>query len=184
MTNLTKMVIDYKKNKDNNLLENILKTINKDINKRVEIIYKKLKYYQIEKDDIRQELYIKILNIIENYDTKCPFENYLFYSLKFWKPKLKKDDIINFESLYKIDETTGEELEIEIEDKKSNKTISNFTLEAIFKECQNELEIKICKTYLENPKITEEELAEKLGTYQKNISRVINRLRKRLKKFV
>ena len=113
MAKLTNLVKEYRRTKNNKILEDILILIKKDIAKRVELIYKKLKYYQIDKKDIEQELYIKIL-----------------------------------------------------------------------KECKTDIEKKICISYLENPKITEEELAQKLGTYQKHISRIINGLRKRLKKFV
>jgi len=184
MAKLTNLVKEYRRTKNNKILEDILILIKKDIAKRVELIYKKLKYYQIDKKDIEQELYIKILKTIKNYNEKLPFENYLFYSLKLWQPKLKKEDLIHYESLYKTDETTGEDLEIEIEDNKQNNSNSKIVLEEILKECKTDIEKKICISYLENPKITEEELAQKLGTYQKHISRIINGLRKRLKKFV
>jgi RNA polymerase sigma factor (sigma-70 family) len=185
MVNLTELVKNYKKTKNNQTLEQILKIINKDIEKRVELIYRKLKFYQIEREDIKQELYIKILTLIDTYDPKEPFENYLFSSLKNWKPKLSKDDTINFEPLYKLNEETGEEVELNIEDKKQTNVDSGITLEEIFKECKTEEERKICQLYLENPEITEEELAKKLGTYKMNISRIINRLRKKLsKKFI
>lgn len=183
MTNLTELVKEYKLTKNNQLFEQILKIIDKDIKKRIEITYRKLKYYKIDKQDIQQELYIKILNLIDTYDPKEPFENYLFSCLKHWKPKLSKDDTTNFESLYKLDEKTGEEVEINIEDKNQTNIDSNIILEEIFKECKTENEQKICELYLKNPKITEEEIAEKLGTYKMDISRILNKLRKRLKRF-
>lgn len=184
MSKITELVIKYKQTKDQKVFEALLKLIKRDIEKRVEIIYRKLKFYQIDKTDIKQELYIKILKIIDNYDIREPFENYLFSSLKYWQPKLIKDDFIHFESLYNIDERTGEELEIDIEDKKQTNIDSNLSLEIIFKECKTETEKLICKMYLENPKITEEEIGSALKMTRQNISLILKKLRKRLKKYL
>jgi len=182
MTNLTNLVRQYKQKKDNKILENIYKLINKDIEKRVELIYRKLKYYKIDKVDIKQELYIKILSIIDRYNPKEPFENYFYSCLKYWKPKLKKDDIINFESLYKVDDESGEEREIDIVHN-YQKIDSKITAEDIFEKCKTKLEKKVCGLLLENPRITQEELAVKCKKTQRTISRVINGLRNKLKYF-
>jgi len=180
MEKLTELVRQYKQNKDNKLLDKIFKMLNTDIKKRVELVYRKLKYYKIEKEDIKQELYIKILTLIESYDPKEPFENYLFSCLKYWKPKLSKDDVTNFKSLYDVDEETGEVSEINIEDKKQNNADYNIILEEIFKECKTDLERKVCELLISHPGISQDQIAKKLGTYQFNISRIINKLRKRL----
>jgi RNA polymerase sigma factor (sigma-70 family) len=183
MKNLNELVKEYKNKKNNQVFELILKILKKDIEKKSEMVYQKLKCYQIEKEDIKQELYIRILNIIESYDPKEPFENYLFSSLKFWMPKLVKEDIINYESLYKTDEETGEEVVIDIEDKNEENICSSLTLEDIFRVCKTKEEKAVCKLLLNNPNISQEEIAKELKTYQMNISRIINELRERLKRF-
>jgi RNA polymerase sigma factor (sigma-70 family) len=182
MSNLTNLVRQYKQKKDNKILENIYKLINKDIEKRVELIYRKLKYYKIDKVDIKQELYIKILSIIDRYNPKEPFENYFYSCLKYWKPRLTKDDIMKFESLYKIDNETGEEKEIDITEITKETNNFNLTLEDIYRICKKESERKICKLYLINPNITEEEIGKELKMTKQNISLILNKLRKRLKK--
>jgi DNA-directed RNA polymerase specialized sigma24 family protein len=183
MSILTNLAKEYKVKKDNRVLEQILKIIKRDIEKRVELIYRKLEHYQIDKKDIKQELYIKILSILHNYDIREPFENYLFSSLKYWKPKLTKDDTISFESLYKSDENSGEELEIDIEDKRQTNTDSNIILEEIYKECKNEIERKILNCLLENPGLSHYDLEKELKIPRRTITSIINRLREKLKKF-
>jgi len=184
MKNLTELVREYKNKKDNQIFEAILKIIGKDIEKKVELIYQKLKYYKKEKEDIKQELYMKILNIIESYDPKEPFENYLFSCLKHWSPKLVEEDTINYEPLYKVDEETGDEIIINVENKTQENIDSNIVLEEIFKECKTKIEKKVCELLIENPDMSQEEIAKECKTYKMNISRIINKLRKRLKIFV
>ena len=184
MKNLNKLAIKYKKTNNKNTLTEIFNILQPIINKKVNSIYFKLRYYKIEKLDIQQELYIKIIQIIKNYDTEKPFENYLNSSLKNWKPKLSAEDKIRYESLYKKDKETQTETEIKIEDDNQEEIDSNLKIEDILNQCQTKNERKICELYLENPNITERELAKKCGTYQRAISRILNRLRKRLKKFV
>lgn len=184
MEKLTELVRQYKQNKDNKLLDKIFKMLNTDIKKRVELVYRRLKYYKIEKEDIKQELYIKILTLIESYDPKEPFENYLFSCLKYWHPKLSKEDVTHFKSLYDVDEETGEVSEINIEDKNQSNIDSNMILEEIFKECNTENEQKICEIYLGNPDVTTAEIGKKLGMTKQNISLILKKLRKRLKKYL
>jgi DNA-directed RNA polymerase specialized sigma subunit len=83
-------------------------------------------------------------------------------------------------SLTKVDDE-GNEVQIDIsEEKKETKPY----LQEILKICQTDMERKVCELYLKNPNISQEKIAQKLGTYKMDISRIVNRLRKKLKIFV
>jgi len=136
-------------------------------------------------EDVVQELNMEILKMINN-DSIKDFDAYLISALWHWHPPFLTLDFvesIKHRTMSKIDENEEEE-EVDITDEKVLKPDTNFNLENIFGVCVTENEKKICEMYLENPQITQEEIAEKLGTYKMDISRIINKLRKKLKKFV
>ena len=93
---------------------------------------------------------------------------------------------ISINSLKEDDEENEEEWDIleEITEEEINFDKVKLSIEDILKECKTENERKICRMYLKNPTITEEEIAVKLGTYKMDISRILKKLRKRLKIFV
>jgi len=181
MDNLNELVNQYKKTQDDKIFEQILVILQPKLRKKVDFIYNKLKYYKIELKDIQQELYLKILKIINEYNPKEPFENYFFSSLKTWLPKLQIEDIINYELLFKINEE-GEEIEINVGNKHFKKSNTNLNMEDILHECISDNEKKICQLYLENPDITEEEIGKELKMTKQAISLIIKKLRNRLKK--
>ena len=135
-----------------------------------------------EYEDIENDIWLEILRTIENFDITKDFNVYLFSNLWEFIPTFITKNFVKSllnKSLIQTDEEGNEtmiESEIESEPK--------ISIEEIFKVCKTEMERKICKLYLENPNLSQEELAEKLGTYKMNISRIINRLQKRLKKIV
>jgi hypothetical protein len=139
-------------------------------------------------EDVKQELDLEILKLINDFDIKLgDFNSYLFSSLWDWRPSfitLEFVENITHNSLFEINEE-GEEQILNIKDDKSQKKItSNLKIEEILKECKTETERKVCKLLLDTPTLSQKTLAKKLGTYQRDISRIINKLRKRLKKFV
>jgi DNA-directed RNA polymerase specialized sigma24 family protein len=184
MTKLEDLVKQYKRTKNKKILNEIFIILEPNIKKKTNYVYGKLKSYKLEKSDIRQELYIKIMQIIEEYKMKDPFDNYLYSCLKTWQPEMKVEDVMQYESLYNKNQETGEETEERFRDKSPEEIISNLTIEDIFNECKTENEKKICEMYLENPTITEEELGKKLKMTHQNISLILIELRKRLKYYL
>jgi len=148
-------------------------------------------FFNLKKDglcdyqDVENDIWLEILRTINNFDIKKDFNTYLFSNLWEFIPSFITKDFIkslSHKSLMHVDDE-GNETQIEIlEEQKEIK--SRPVMEDILKECKTEIEKKVCELYLINPKLSQEEIAENLGTYQKDISRIINRLRKRLKKFV
>ena len=184
MTKLEDLIKQYKRTKNKKILDEIFVILEPNIKKKTDFVYGKLKSYKLAKEDIRQELCIKIIQIIEEYKMKSPFDNYLYSSLKTWQPEMNMEDVMQYESLYKLNQETGEETEERFRDKSPEEFTSNITIEDILNECKTKNEKKICELYLQNPMITEEELGEELGMTHQNISLILIELRKRLKKYL
>jgi RNA polymerase sigma factor (sigma-70 family) len=151
-------------------------------------------YFNLKKNnlceykDVEQDLNLEILKLIDSFDVEIgDFNSYLFSSLWDWRPSFITLDFvesINHNSLFKMDEA-GEEQDLNVEDKKSQEKIkSNLNIEDILNKCETVVEKNICELLLENPNLSQDDLAKKLGTYKMDISRIIKKLRKRLKIFV
>jgi RNA polymerase sigma factor (sigma-70 family) len=143
------------------------------------------KNHLCEYEDVEQDLLLVILQMINKFTPEKEFNNYLYTTLWEWMPTFFTKDFVKSitnKSLTQEDEE-GNETQIDIPDY-SGETKSKPSFQEILKVCKTDMEKKVCELYLENPKLSQEEIAEKLGTYQRDISRIINKLRKRLKKFV
>jgi len=181
---LEKLVKEYKINKSDEDFLKIYKLINTEIEKKAGFLCHKLKDFKVTQKDICQELYFKIWDIINKYDSSKSFKNYFNSCLRNWSPYVFKEDKRNYESLYKADSETGEESEIEIEDKKSGNIISSLIIEDILNQCKTENEKKICQLYLNDFNITEEEIGKEMNMTHQNISLILKGLRKNLKYYL
>jgi RNA polymerase sigma factor (sigma-70 family) len=149
-------------------------------------------------EEVFNDLWIRVTKIIDNYDINKPFITYLIATLWEWRPsfltkKFIKSITTNKPLTYINDDGDTDEEEISGEEgqemntnviDESSEEKSRPVLQDIFKECKTENEVKICKFYLENQNITEEELGQKLKMTKQNISLILHRLRKRLKKYL
>jgi len=148
-------------------------------------------FFNLKKDnlceyqDVENDIWLEILRNINNFDITKDFNTYLFSCLWEFIPSFITKDFIkslSHKSLIQEDEE-GNETQIDIPEEQEE-TKPKPSIQEILKVCKTDIERKICKLLLESPNLSQEELAEKLGTYQMDISRIINKLRKRLKKFV
>jgi len=188
MDRLEKLVKQYKKKQNKKVLEEIFSILKPQLKEKTDFVYSRLQGYKLDLGDIRQELCLKVLQIIKSYDSKKEdFSNYFFSSIWYWQPEMRMEDVIQYESIYKINEE-DEKTETTTEERFKKETpeefTSNITIEDILNECKTENEKKICEMYLENPMITEEELGKKLKMTHQNISLILIELRKRLKKYL
>jgi len=138
-----------------------------------------------ELEDVENDIWLEILRIIENFDITKDFNPYLFSCLWEFIPSFITKDFVKSISnkpLIQKDEE-GNETEIDVSNEQEE-TKPKPSIQEILKVCKTEMEKKVCELYLTNPNLSQEEIAEKLETYKMNISRIINKLRKRLKKFV
>jgi len=138
-----------------------------------------------EYEDVENDIWLEILRTIENFDETKDFNTYVFSCLWDFVPSFITKDFIKsltHKSLTQQDDE-GNEIQIDISDGQEEPNPKP-ALQEILKECKTDMEKKVCELYLENPQLSQEEIAEKLGTYKMDISRIINGLRKRLKRFV
>lgn len=134
--------------------------------------------------DIEQELKLEILRLINNFDIKVgEFKNYLSASLWDWRPSFITSDYVNSLSFKKIyqETDTGEELEIKIVDKKEENQRSNLNLEDIIQKCKTDNERQIVKLLIQNPNLSQRDIAKKLKKNKDVICRIFNKLRNRLR---
>lgn len=134
----------------------------------------------VELNDIEQELAMTIVSLIEKYNPSKPFKNYFYSSIWNWTPDfIRSKDFIS--RLYMKNES---ELPDHNDYFINNKKINNI-LDNLIKEDDEltEEEEKIIILYIENNKITQEEVAKKLGITQQAISLKLKDLRKKMNKF-
>jgi RNA polymerase sigma factor (sigma-70 family) len=143
------------------------------------------KNHLCEYEDVEQDLLLVILQMIDKFTPEKEFNNYLYTTLWEWMPTFFTKDFVKSlsnKSLTQEDEE-GNETQIDISEENKERKLKP-SIQEILKVCKTDIEKKVCELYLENPNLSQAKIAEKLGTYQRDISRIINKLRKRLKKFV
>jgi RNA polymerase sigma factor (sigma-70 family) len=138
-----------------------------------------------EYEDVENDIWLEILRTIAKFEITKDFNVYLFSNLWEFIPSFITKDFVKSLSNKSLTQTDEEGNDTQIDIPEDNEeTKSKPSLQEILKVCKTEIERKVCELYLENPNLSQTEIAEKLGTYQRDISRIINKLRKRLKKFV
>jgi RNA polymerase sigma factor (sigma-70 family) len=192
MKEINELVRQYKKNKDPQLLNQIFEVLKNIIKKKAEFlfyqkIYKMGKYEfrlvdtkQCDLNDVKQELNLEILRIINDYNVKEPFENYFFASLWRWKPRfINKKFIQQMFNIHEIDE--DEESKMNNIPAKPEETNEDINIDELFSDL-SEIEKKIVNLLKDNPELNQSELAETIGVTQQRISELMANIRKKYNK--
>jgi RNA polymerase sigma factor (sigma-70 family) len=140
------------------------------------------KNHLCEYEDVEQDLLLIILQMIDKFIPEKEFNNYLYTTLWDWMPTfLTKDFVKSFsnKSLTQTDET-GNEIQIDISEEIEE---SKLSLEEILKVAQTKQEKKLINLFLNDKKMTQEIAGEIIGISQQAISLILNKLRKKLKKY-
>jgi RNA polymerase sigma factor (sigma-70 family) len=212
MSKLTDLVIEYKKTKTDLIFSQIYALLKKSIQykakvlfyspviageKNVEVFDKKTKKFvvmkkrkyiklcetgQIALEDVEQELNLKLLQVINNYDeAKGTFDTYFFATLWNYVPEFINqeflDQLKNVKT-YSINED-GDEASI----------VDNI---AVFSEFEEEInphdlfenltpqETEVLNLLLKNPKLNQTQVAEKIGVTHSRVSAIYIALRKKV----
>jgi RNA polymerase sigma factor (sigma-70 family) len=198
MDNLTKLATDYKKTKSQKALNDLFNCLLPTINKKADFIYyhKRFKFGTrfftlhetklVDKEDIRQELSMEVLSLVNNYKVGFPFKNYFYATLWKWIP-----DSINKEFLTRLAMTGEVELSNGDYDNESplealagycmpdvNKFIEIEELDSLFTEREKE----IIDLFFINPSVTQEEVANKLNVTQPTICKELEGIRQKILK--
>lgn len=196
--NLTKLVRQYKKEKNSKILEEIFNLLNKQLNQKAKYIFYKQNFliegkkcklkelHRIDFEDIEQELKLTVLELIKNYNPRKPFENYLNHTLKFWFPKVMRQKekrnelaIKNESEIYDEETETGVKFDnfSAFEPKKEEP----LNLSKMFGELTKK-EKRLIKLLIKNPNQNQSQLADRLRVSQMEISRILGELRDKYKK--
>ena len=172
MINLNELVLKYKKSKDSKILEQIFKELEPNLEKKTNYVFNKLKFSKLEKNDIKQELYVTVLKIIKDYNIKKPFENYLFSGLKNWLPEIAKEDTTYYQPLY----------EVPIEKCQTNirESLEEVNIDEIFKNLTKQ-EKKVVEILAKNPEFTHSQIGETIGVTRQRIEFILKNIRKKVK---
>jgi len=141
---------------------------------------------KLELEDVEQELNLKVLELLENYDARKPFENYLFATLKSWRPIYIQD--VNF--IKGLDTKNESELPDKNDEQQTLDDIAirepkeqngEIELDQLFENLSIQ-ERKMLNILKNNPKITQTELAKRFNVTQERISQLFINIRLKYKR--
>ena len=189
---LTKLVVEYKKKKDINLLTEIFMLLDKIIKEKAKYVFfvqtfkinrnefRLVDTKKIELDDVMQELNLEIIEWINKWKPIAPFSHYLNQCLQGnkWKPRFINADFIknlNTQSIYKENDEGDEE----------NLADNIPTQEPIKIEFINPLtekEQEVWELLQGNLNLSQEEIAKELDISQQTVSNIISSIKRKIQK--
>lgn len=189
--NLDELAKEYSQNKNKIILNKLFKAIKTLLDKKANFIYyKKLFKYknytftlhqikEIELTDIKQDLSLEVLKLLNRYDSNQSFEKYLISSLWNYAPSFINKKFCAFienKSNSTIDADGNEINPVDaichIDKENEIETIDLF-------ENLTDLEKKLINFMLEFPDLTQSEIAKKLEVTQQRVSQLLFELRKK-----
>jgi len=198
MNNLNELVKQYKKNKSSKILNEIFLIVDKQLQQKAKWIFYQQNFniegkicklndvHKVDIDDIVQELRLTVLELIEKYNPKKPFENYLNHTLTHWFPEImrKKDTrrdlgLVSQGELY--NEETEEGINIENFPIPEQTSQEKPDIDEMFVNL-TEREKKLLELMIEFPEKNQQELADIIGVTQQRIDQILKGLRKKYKK--
>ena len=192
---LNELAIEYKKNKDSQTLNEIFKLLLSKLDAIANNVFYTKKFFgdneivlsQTKKTtlkDIKQDLYLFVLELIEKYDVTRPFENYVNTSIYLWKPSC-----ININFLREMKITVSE---TEFEDEKGNSYLANLVgvdptsinannnYEGLFKKLTSQ-EKMVLNILRKDSSLSQSVVARIIGVNEKRMSKIFLSLRKKYK---
>jgi len=190
--NLTKLVLEYQKTKNNNTLTEIFILLDKIIKEKAKYVFfvqtfkinrnefRLVDTKKIELDDVMQELNLEIIEWINKWKPIAPFSHYLNQCLQGnkWKPRFINADFIknlNTQSIYKENDEGDEE----------NLADNIPTQEPIKIEFINPLtekEQEVWELLQGNLNLSQEEIAKELDISQQTVSNIISSIKRKIQK--
>jgi len=205
MTNITQLIIEYKKEKTDKKLHSILSLVNPIIEKKSKYTYFQ-KYFPIslynkcqscrnceehkcnichkctcqkgtfnlhrnnlcEYEDVKQDLLMEVLKLIEKFDISRDFNKYLIATLWNWKPSFLTKDFIKSLVSESIDNQP------ELLDKKK---ICDFNVQQLIEKLDKKIDRDIVYNLLKNNELSQKELAVRLGLTERKLRYRIKKIK-------
>lgn len=188
MKYLNQLIIKYRKTLDRKILSEIFTILQPVIIKKSKyVFYRKLfhKNYRtfylselgtIEVEDVKNELRLFILELINKTDIEKPFDKYLYSSIWNWGNSLVELHDSNIREKSKnVDDGYYDNLAV------VNPQVNKYNWENMN---LNEIERKIVEILKENHHIKQSQLAVLLGVTQARISQIFKVLRQKIKRYL
>ena len=191
MKNLTDLVRQYKRTQSTIILGEIFQLIDDNLKKRAQYLFYQQKFQvgkksirlvdlkRMEFDDVLQDLRLRILELISQYDVKRPFENYYYTTLQFWFPKCLR----NRDQREELGILTESEMKSNEDD---SSVFDHLTTPAVYPienieifDNLSEMEKKVVDLFFDSPDKNQQEVAEILGVTQQRVSELIMNIRKK-----
>lgn len=193
MKTLNELAVEYNQKKEGAVLLEIYKKLEKTITEKAKFVFyqKKFRYgiklvntKQVDFEDIKQELYLEILRLLNNLDPKKSFETYLYSTLWNWDASriINQDFYNQLKNVNMITADEADEEDTPIID--TIATLPKFDEEEEIEHLFTKLtstEKKIIEILRLNSKIKQPELAKILKVTQQAVSKIFVSLRKKYK---
>jgi RNA polymerase sigma factor (sigma-70 family) len=138
---------------------------------------------KIELEDIQQELNLKVMELLEKYNISLPFTNYLFGTLKNWRPSYVQD--INFvkglDTINESDLSGNKEIkDTDINDipAPEQKTEESINLDTLFANLTSQ-EKMVINILRKDCKKKEDEIAKIIGVTQPRVAQILQSIREK-----
>jgi len=212
MTKLTDLVVEYKKTKSEQIFNQLYNLLKKSIKEKAKVLFyspilagekeveifdikqkkfikvMKRKYIklcetnQVELQDVEQELNLKLIQLIDNYNSKLgSFDTYFFSTLWNLIPDFLNQDFLNQLKnvrTYSLNEE-GDEASIIDNIAVFSEIKENIDLRDLF-EFLTPQETEVLQLLIKNPKLNQSQVAEKIGVDQSRISRIYKNLQNKV----
>lgn len=188
--NINKLVKDFKETGKKEIMNEIYKILNPILESKGRYIfnrkvYKKNNKYinlketnMIAEDDIFQELWVLVMEIIENYIPEKPFMNYFYSTLWHFRPSFIDQNFL-FQNNIVLESSLVTEENLNPLD---NMIKTEPNQEPEFEEL-NDRENEIVKIIFCDSSIKQGELAKKMKISQQSISNIMIEIRKKIKNY-
>jgi len=136
-----------------------------------------------EYSDVENDLYLDILRMIETYDTTKSWNTYFYASLWNWQPTFLTKEFLNSLLTQPITHHNEEKISTQQNenDNKTTEVMKDFK-KAVTK-VLTKRELQIYHILLQDNRLKEVEIAEKIGLTQQAVSLALKNIRKKLVKF-
>ncbi len=151
------------------------------------VFYFVSKYPKYLREDLRQELLMKLYEILTIKKNICNLDNYIFISLKNRASDVYKKELQNtYPSLNQKMSMNSEQIDFVVDPSTTNQDkyfieVCNF--KRVFEQSLTKREQEILEAYLFHH-IKQKKLAEKYQTTQQNISKVIKKALNKIKNYM
>lgn len=190
MTTINDLAIEYKVTKSNKLLEVILKKLNRVIKVKASyIFYRQLfrmrgitfnlyKSKIVDLEDVRQELTLFTMKLLESFDGKRDFKKYYFTSIWKWRPVfLNKGVYLRLKEVQEVPNEMANSYSL-VDSIKPSEDKTNINLDDILNTLSTKEEKNVIRLMYLNPTMKFIDVAKELKYSPSKVTRIVQGIKK------